>query len=142
MYSQGGTIQSRYDPSIIVAANDIIFVNINYRLNMLGFLYLNSSDAPGNQGLLDQQLAIKWVFDNIEYFGGDNNRITLFGDSAGGASSSFHLFSPLTEPYFHNVIMQSGTAIANVALADRNELYKLNVRILNKLDEEIKDIFA
>lgn len=56
---------------------------MNYRLGPMGFLSLNTSEYSGNMGLKDQLLAIKWVNDNIEYFGGDTERITVYGISAG-----------------------------------------------------------
>jgi len=66
-------------------------VTIQYRLGIFGFLYMGTENAPGNQGLLDQALAIKWVYDNIEEFGGDKTRITIGGASA-GAKSALVLF--------------------------------------------------
>lgn len=62
---------------MFVAYNDIIYVTMEYRLSIFGFLYLNHENAPGNVGLLDQALAIKWVYENIGFFGGDNSRITV-----------------------------------------------------------------
>jgi carboxylesterase type B len=59
---------------------------MQYRLFVHGFLSLGIEKAPGNQGLLDQSLALKWVYDNIKYFGGDNKRISLGGGSAGSQS--------------------------------------------------------
>ena len=56
----------------------MIVVSIQYRVGSLGFLYLGTEDAPGNQGLYDQRLAIKWVKDNIQYFGGNKENITLW----------------------------------------------------------------
>lgn len=56
---------------------------MNYRLGALGFLSLGTPEYPGNAGLKDQLFAIKWLHDNIERFGGDKNRITLCGHSAG-----------------------------------------------------------
>lgn len=61
----------------------VILVTINYRLGILGFLSLDLPEYSGNMGLKDQQLALKWTHQNIEYFGGDKNRITIFGQSAG-----------------------------------------------------------
>jgi carboxylesterase type B len=65
-------------------------------------------------GLWDQALALEWVKDNIKYFGGDPQKITIFGESAGSWSTSLHIVSPITRNLFNNAIMMSGSAINNV----------------------------
>ncbi len=97
-----------YDQSFVVATNDIVAVTIQYRLDIFGFLHLNDSDALGNQGFLDQTLALKWIYENIQNFGGDNKKITISGESAGSWSVGYHLFNKESWPYFRNAIMQSG----------------------------------
>ena len=69
------------------AENQVVVATIQYRLNIWGFLYMGTESAPGNQGLLDQSLAIKWVYENIALFGGDTSRITIGGASAGAKST-------------------------------------------------------
>ncbi|KAB0800464.1 hypothetical protein PPYR_06204 [Photinus pyralis] len=90
---------------------DIIFVNMNYRLGVFGFLTTEDSVVPGNNGLKDQQLALKWVQEHIKDFGGNPRSVTLMGLSAGGASVHFHFFSPQSKGLFHRGISQSGTVL-------------------------------
>jgi carboxylesterase type B len=75
---------------------------MNYRVSVFGFLYLAREEAPGNMGLWDQLMALKWVHANIEVFGGDPDRITLFGESAGAASVSMHMLSQRSGNAFLN----------------------------------------
>ncbi|XP_046828969.1 venom carboxylesterase-6-like [Vespa crabro] len=93
-----------------VMDRDVIFVTINYRLGLLGFLSTEDDVLPGNMGLKDQNIALKWVFENIEWFGGDPNKITLTGLSAGGASVHYHYLSRLSSGLFQGGISISGTA--------------------------------
>nr|CAD7422001.1 unnamed protein product [Timema poppensis] len=74
----------------------VVVVSVQYRLNVFGFLSLEGTDVPGNAGLKDQVAALRWINKNINQFGGDENRVTLFGCSAGGSSVHFHVLSPLS----------------------------------------------
>lgn len=86
-----------------------IWLTINsYRLSILGFP--GNPTGPQNLGLLDQRLAIEWVRDNIENFGGDPSRIILFGQSAGGASTDFYSYAWSSDPIISGLIVQSGSA--------------------------------
>ena len=73
----GGVTDFQNTLKKFAASNNIIVVSIQYRLGVFGFLYMNTDNAPGNMGLRDQSLAMKWVFENIYHFGGDNFRITV-----------------------------------------------------------------
>ncbi|XP_063437097.1 cholinesterase-like [Mytilus trossulus] len=99
-----------YNGKFLAAYTDTIVFTLNYRTGPLGFLYLNDNEAPGNMGLLDQYLAIKWIYDNIKRFGGSRRKITLFGQSAGAASVNYHTLSSFTRPYFQKAIIMSGAA--------------------------------
>nr|XP_014089899.1 esterase E4 isoform X1 [Bactrocera oleae] len=115
-YSFGSGNTFLYGPDYLVA-EDIVLVTLNYRLGPIGFLTAGP-DAPGNQGLKDQVLALKWVRDNIAAFGGDPNQVTVFGESAGASSVQMLLLSPLAEGLFHRAISQSGSALNPWSMAD------------------------
>uniref|UniRef100_A0A6P7GDK2 Cholinesterase-like n=1 Tax=Diabrotica virgifera virgifera TaxID=50390 RepID=A0A6P7GDK2_DIAVI len=105
----GSNKSSFYGPEFLIT-EDIVLVTINYRVGFLGFLHLDdtSLDVPGNAGLKDQQLALKWVQNNIKSFNGDPNNVTIFGESAGSASVHIHVVSPSSKGLFHKAILQSG----------------------------------
>ncbi|XP_066475547.1 acetylcholinesterase-like [Tiliqua scincoides] len=99
-----------YDRSFLAATENIIVASMNYRLGALGFLSL-PPDAPGNVGLWDQHLALSWLRENMAAFGGDPNRLTLGGQSAGAASVGFHLLSPASQHLFAQATLQSGATL-------------------------------
>ncbi|XP_015187995.1 PREDICTED: acetylcholinesterase-like [Polistes dominula] len=104
-----------YDADIMASTSNVIIASMQYRVGAFGFLYLNkhfgsnSEEAPGNMGLWDQALALRWLRDNAAAFGGDPDLITIFGESAGGSSASLHLISPVTRGLVRRGILQSGT---------------------------------
>ncbi|GLV44898.1 uncharacterized protein CBL_14529 [Carabus blaptoides fortunei] len=92
---------------------DIVLVASNYRLGSLGFISTGDQEAPGNNGLKDQVMVLKWVKQNIEAFGGDPNLVTIVGYSAGGASITLHMVSPMSQGLFHRAIAMSGSGVGN-----------------------------
>lgn len=118
-----------YDPTKLVENEDVVVVTINYRLGFLGFLAhpaLSAEtdyDGSGDYGWMDQQAALKWVRRNIRLFGGDPDRVTIFGESAGGLSVHAQLASPDVDGLFHRAIVQSGAYFLNttpLAAAEAN----------------------
>lgn len=79
---------------------DIVLVTINYRLAALGFLSTGTKEAPGNNGFKDQVVALRWVKEHIQSFGGDSNSITLMGYSAGAMSVTLHMVSNMSKGLF------------------------------------------
>lgn len=114
-YNTGAGSEFRYDGSTL-AGRGVVVVTINYRLGAYGFLSTEDEVMPGNYGLLDQVLALKWVQKNIHAFGGNPNQVTIFGESAGSSSVSLHVLSPLSKGLFHRAIMQSGCSLSVWAL--------------------------
>jgi len=102
---------SQYDGSQLALKARAIVVTVNYRLGIFGMLALDAltqENAAGNHALQDQQAALRWVQRNIGQFGGDQNRVTLFGQSAGGSSVCQQLVSPRAAGLFQRAILQSG----------------------------------
>ncbi|XP_077983387.1 acetylcholinesterase-like [Glandiceps talaboti] len=120
------------DGTPLAGINDVIVVTINYRLGVFGFLSTGDSVSTGNYGLLDQVLALQWVKENIGAFGGDADRVTIFGESAGSFSVQFHILSTLSSGLFHRAIMQSGSAVADVALNRDEEFEKVKAHAIGQ----------
>ncbi|VTJ69876.1 Hypothetical predicted protein [Marmota monax] len=105
-----------YDGQEIATRGNVIVVTFNYRVGPLGFLSTGDANLPGNYGLRDQHMAIAWVKRNIAAFGGDPNNITIFGESAGGASVSLQTLSPYNKGLIRRAISQSGVALSPWAI--------------------------
>ncbi|KAK8789150.1 hypothetical protein V5799_021074 [Amblyomma americanum] len=108
-FTYGSASPDNYTGAVIAAKTGIVVASINYRLGVLGFLHADSPESPGNMGFLDQNLALNWIKNNIEHFGGDPSSITLFGESAGAASGHAHMLSPMSRGLFRRAIAMSGT---------------------------------
>lgn len=107
---------------------DIVLVVPQYRLGALGFLSTGTSDIPGNMALMDNILSLQWVQKYISHFGGDPNRVTIFGQSAGAALCNAMLISPaVPKGLFHKAILQSGSAFANWATKFPDQEIAINV---------------
>jgi para-nitrobenzyl esterase len=133
-FAVGSGSNPAYDGTRLAAAENVVVVSINHRLNVFGYLYLGeiAGDAfaqSGNVGVLDIAAALRWVRDNISGFGGDPGNVTLFGESGGAGKVSVMCAMPAAKGLFHKAIMQSGpclqiadkargTAIASQLLKD------------------------
>jgi para-nitrobenzyl esterase len=130
--TQGGALEQVVSDGRLVydgksfTDKDVIVVSINYRLGPFGYLAMRefngeASDQPGagNYGLLDQIRALQWVHDNIANFGGDPDRVMVFGESAGGVSTCTLLATPQTRGLMHRALIESGNCRKTVAFLDR-----------------------
>ncbi|XP_028178028.1 esterase FE4-like [Ostrinia furnacalis] len=124
-----GTDDTVHGPDFLIE-KDVVVVTFNYRLGILGFLALNSKDAPGNMGLRDQVQALKWIQKNIKQFGGDPNNVTIFGVSAGGASVEYLLLSPMAKGLFHKAIAQSGSTLLPWAQSSKIKKMAHKIRLI------------
>lgn len=109
-----------YNPERMVEQGDVVVVTINYRLGLFGYMAhpALSAESPehisGNYGLMDQQFALEWVRRNIQRFGGDHDKVTLFGESAGGLSTLSNVASPRAAGLFQRAIVESGAYALNL----------------------------
>jgi para-nitrobenzyl esterase len=114
-----------YDSRWLADRGDIVVVTLNYRLGALGFLAhpaLGPAGDVGNYGFEDQQAALRWVRDNIAGFGGDPDKVTIAGESAGGMSVCDHLVAPGSVGLFRAAIIQSAPCQAQLALPDAERI--------------------
>lgn len=112
VYIHGGGFQQgtgmRFNASLLSLQGQVIVVTLNYRLNVFGFFTTRTPNTTGNYGLWDQRMAIEWVRENINSFGGNPDMITIFGESAGSISVGLHALFPGNKGLFNRAIMQSG----------------------------------
>jgi carboxylesterase type B len=106
----GASHSAAYNGETFAQKQDVVVVTFNYRLNFLGFP--SSPSLPLNLGILDQRAAAEWVRDNIEAFGGDPNRITIFGESAGSRAVDIYAYAwaDAKDPIVKGFICESGSA--------------------------------
>jgi para-nitrobenzyl esterase len=115
-YSYGQAPLNIYRGHNLAKNHDVVFVGVNHRLNIFGFLPLDTAGIPGftgsaNAGMLDIVMALEWVKDNIAQFGGDPNNVTVFGQSGGGGKVSTLLAMPAAAGLFHKAVIQSGAGL-------------------------------
>src|SRR5580698_5830786 len=140
-YNNGSVNSPLYDGKRLCHRGDVVVVTVNHRLNAFGYLYLGAlhddfADS-GNVGQLDLILALEWVRDNIETFGGDPNNVTIFGESGGGSKVSTSLAMPPARGLFHKAIIQSGPGLK---MNTREEAAGFAERVLAALNISSADV--
>ncbi|XP_014230192.1 esterase FE4 [Trichogramma pretiosum] len=133
----GSGDDSFYGPDYFMR-KDVVLVTVNYRQGAFGFLNLKDKLAPGNQGMKDLVLALKWIQENIAAFGGDPGSVTVFGQSSGGAVAHYLAISPMSKGLLHKAIAQSGVAINPWALPHPRAA-EIVYEICEKLGNPTKD---
>lgn len=128
----GTGTEKLYGPDFFLD-EDVILVTGNYRLAALGFLTTQTVECTGNYGMKDQVMIMRWIQQNIAVFGGDPNKVTIFGESAGGASVGYHLMSSMSKGLFHRAIMQSGTPFDNWAERTPEQSLDISLRLFDAM---------
>ncbi len=158
-FQSGSGSSAGYDGTNLCKRGDVVVVTVNHRLNVMGFAFLGDLGGAefantGNVGMLDLVQALKWVRDNIEQFGGDPNRVMIFGESGGGRKVGSLLAMPDAKGLFHSAVIESGPSIKVVtredatfaaqAVLDELQIPKTNFRKLQDvpLDKLMTAYFA
>ena len=133
----GGCGHEKHFDDPIWPTKGVIAVTINYRLGPMGFLCLPELKAEaghcGNYGLFDQLTALMWVRDNIAAFGGDPDRITIMGQSAGAMSVQIHSTSPLSDGMFCGAVMSSGCGMTDMLIVSPEKVYPFWQQVMGDL---------
>ncbi|XP_044730506.1 esterase E4-like [Chrysoperla carnea] len=119
---------------------DVVLVTVNYRLATLGFISTGDENAPGNLGLKDQVVAMRWVKKNIRGFGGNPDEVTIMGYSAGSMSVALHLVSPMSKGLFHRGISMSAAPTSTYTFTNQLDLAKKQAELLNCPSDTSKQI--
>lgn len=139
-FTTGGSFL--YRSEVLASVGNVIIVVINYRLGLLGFMNIGDERARGNFGLWDQRLALQWVNQNIQAFGGDKDRVTIFGESAGSMSVTFQMLYPANKGLFRSAIAESGTLTMPTLVKDDGiEIAKYFAVNMSCSTETIDEVF-
>lgn len=122
-----GAARFRYTSPEYWMDEEVILVTFNYRVGIFGFLSTGDSVIPGNYGLKDQVLALKWTNENIHLFGGDIEKITIYGVSAGAVSVGYHLLIKQSAGLFRAAIAESGSPLNTYSFLPQPERYALQL---------------
>jgi para-nitrobenzyl esterase len=147
-YNNGSVNSPLYDGRRLCQRGDVVVVTVNHRLNAFGFLYLAALDSKqypdsGNAGMLDLVLALEWVRDNIDEFGGDPSRVLIFGQSGGGAKCATLMAMPGAKGLFHRVMTMSGQQVKGAPIeigARRTEIVLGKLGISQRNLNDLKTI--
>ncbi|KAF4652904.1 hypothetical protein FOL47_010803 [Perkinsus chesapeaki] len=124
----GDAADSNYDGSALASQHNVIVVTMNYRLGTFGYFASDSSmgeeGTTGNWGQMDQQMALKWIQKNIGAFGGDKDRVLLFGESAGAFSVVWHIAAPSSAGLFHSAVLESSTSHTDIFFQQPDDAYR------------------
>ncbi len=125
-FAAGAGSETWYNGAALAKRGDVVVITVNHRLNVYGYLYLAEIGGPdfagsGVAGVLDIVLALEWVRDNIEHFGGDPGNVMIFGESGGGMKVSTLLALPCAEGLFHRAVIQSGPGIGGIRTKSATE---------------------
>ena len=141
-FSSGSGNYLLYDGTNLAKKEDVVVVAVNHRLNIFGFLHL--ADLGGekwrqatNVGMQDIVAALAWVRDNIEGFGGDPERVTIFGQSGGAGKTTTLMAMPSARGLFHRSVAQSGSAFRGTTAADASEGAERFLRKLELQNDEL-----
>ncbi|KOB71341.1 Uncharacterized protein OBRU01_13925 [Operophtera brumata] len=139
-FMSGSGNQGSYGPEFLLQHN-VVVVSMNYRLEVLGFLSLDTPEVPGNAGMKDQVLALRWVKENIAKFGGDPDNVTIFGESAGSVAVTYHMISPMSNGLFHKAIAQSGVCIddSGIATGAKERAFRV-AKLLGKETTDVQEL--
>jgi len=145
-YGAGAGSETQYNGALFAKRCDVVVITINHRLNVFGYLHLTeiAGDAfsgSGIAGMLDAELALKWVRDNIGLFGGDPKRLLIFGESGGGCKVCSLLAMPSAKGLFHKAVIQSGSmGTWSTEAKDATDLAERILKELNIKPNEIEKL--
>ena len=144
-YSHGTVSEPLFDGSALSRRGDVVVVTLHHRIGGFGYLYLAAVDGErygdsGNAGMLDLVLALTWVRDNIAAFGGDPARVTLFGQSGGGAKCATLMAMPAARGLFHRVWTMSGQQVTGRTRAHGSETARAVLAALKLPSERVREL--